>query len=324
MSFVSESVRDKVMKEILQDPQNRICFDCGSKEPKWASPYLGILVCYECAARHRSYGTHISFIRSIDLDKWKKNQLISMQLAGNSYTKERFLQLGIPQIGGLFDYQSELIQKFRGELADKVQCELEKEIPEAAEGKAASKKEEPIAEKSSNKEAIQIPEQQPIEEPVQNEPEKEEIKEDNEEEEEVPNKKEYKIEIEEVDNEIREKYRPVYDKVKNELKDVIITKLLDKVRNYEKIEMNLRKENEILKGNIVYILKKLLVDQRTVNTKLNSKINNQDMNQGNYFDTMGNATRNYKDNKTFENKLNGYIKSLYTRTITSRDTASIE
>lgn len=127
---VPDSVRDSVISEILADPQNRVCFDCGSKEPKWASPYLGILVCYECAARHRSYGTHISFIRSIDLDKWKKNQIVSMKLAGNAYTKERFIQLGVPQIGGIFDYQSELIQKFRGELASKVASALESEMPE--------------------------------------------------------------------------------------------------------------------------------------------------------------------------------------------------
>lgn len=42
---VSNELRDSVMNEIvLADNQNHICFDCGSKEPKWASPYLGIIV----------------------------------------------------------------------------------------------------------------------------------------------------------------------------------------------------------------------------------------------------------------------------------------
>ena len=41
---VSNELRDSVMNEIvLADNQNHICFDCGSKEPKWASPYLGFL-----------------------------------------------------------------------------------------------------------------------------------------------------------------------------------------------------------------------------------------------------------------------------------------
>ncbi|MCQ2820937.1 MAG: hypothetical protein MJ252_27075 [archaeon] len=171
-SFVSESVRDATMKEILSDPQNRQCFDCGSKEPKWASPYLGILVCYECAARHRSYGTHISFIRSIDLDKWKKNQIVSMKLAGNAYAKERFIQLGIQQIGGLFDYQSDLIQKYRGELSERVQLEMEKEIP-MNENKS---KEEQNKTKEENKEIIKssVEEEKPN---IEEETKKEEIKE---------------------------------------------------------------------------------------------------------------------------------------------------
>ena len=60
---VPNEIRDSVMENtILADNQNHLCFDCGSKEPKWASPYLGIIICYECAARHRSYGAHISFV----------------------------------------------------------------------------------------------------------------------------------------------------------------------------------------------------------------------------------------------------------------------
>ena len=121
---VDNEIRDEVMSNILAKPGNQICFDCGSKAPKWSSPYLGIVICYECAAKHRSYGTHISFVRSVDLDKWNRKQLKSLELTGNNYTKERFNDLGVPLIGGTYDYNNSMVLKIRQEIADKVKENL--------------------------------------------------------------------------------------------------------------------------------------------------------------------------------------------------------
>ena len=112
------------MANILAKPPNQVCFDCGSKAPKWSSPYLGIVICYECAAKHRSYGTHISFVRSVDLDKWNRKQLKSLELTGNSFTKERFNDLGVPLIGGNYDYNNSMVLKVRQEIAEKVRESL--------------------------------------------------------------------------------------------------------------------------------------------------------------------------------------------------------
>ena len=122
---VDNEIRDEVMSQILAKPQNQICFDCGSKAPKWSSPYLGIVICYECAAKHRSYGTHISFVRSCDLDKWNRKQLKSLELTGNSFTKERFNELGVPLIGGNYDYNNSMVLKVRQEIAEKVKESLQ-------------------------------------------------------------------------------------------------------------------------------------------------------------------------------------------------------
>ena len=122
--IVDNDIRDEVMENILAKPQNQICFDCGSKAPKWSSPYLGIVICYECAAKHRSYGTHISFVRSVDLDKWNRKQLKSLELTGNSYTKQRFNDLGVPLIGNNFDYNNSLVLKVRQEIEEKVRAFL--------------------------------------------------------------------------------------------------------------------------------------------------------------------------------------------------------
>ena len=47
---------------------NRLCADCGSPDPDWASLNLGILICIECSGVHRQLGVHISKVRSCTLD----------------------------------------------------------------------------------------------------------------------------------------------------------------------------------------------------------------------------------------------------------------
>ena len=124
LEIVKPEIRDEIMKEICSIPSNKSCFDCGSRSPTWASPYLGILICMECAGRHRSYGTHISFIRSINLDKWNKKQLKSLELTGNLYAKKKFEKLGIPKIDSIYDYNSELIFEVRKNIENLVKENL--------------------------------------------------------------------------------------------------------------------------------------------------------------------------------------------------------
>lgn len=146
---VDTKIRDEVMEKILSEQSNNYCFDCGSKAPKWASPYLGIVICYECAAKHRSFGTHISFIRSTNLDKWNRKQLKSLEIAGNAYTKEHFNDMGVPMIGNQFDYNSPLIIKYRQELAELVKEKLTEDDYRPAKKK---KKEEEDNENNSDEE----------------------------------------------------------------------------------------------------------------------------------------------------------------------------
>ena len=127
LEIVKEEIRDEIMKNILSIPSNQSCFDCGSKRPRWASPYLGIILCMECAGRHRGYGTHISFVKSTDLDKWNKKQLKSLELTGNFYMKKQFEKLKIPKINSIYDYNNELIFQIRKDIENLVKDNLKQE-----------------------------------------------------------------------------------------------------------------------------------------------------------------------------------------------------
>ncbi|GAA6059346.1 hypothetical protein JCM10212_003244 [Sporobolomyces blumeae] len=72
--------------EIARDEDalgNGSCADCRDADPKWASWSLGIVICIRCSGIHRSLGTHISRVRSVELDDWNDEQIASMEAVGN-------------------------------------------------------------------------------------------------------------------------------------------------------------------------------------------------------------------------------------------------
>ena len=52
-------------------------------DPDWASINLGVLICIECSGVHRNLGSHISRVRSLDLDEWPPGHLAVMTSIGN-------------------------------------------------------------------------------------------------------------------------------------------------------------------------------------------------------------------------------------------------
>ncbi|TVY92593.1 Uncharacterized protein LAWI1_G003490 [Lachnellula willkommii] len=75
----------QTIKSLLKLECNKTCADCKrNKHPRWASWNLGIFVCIRCSGIHRGMGTHISRVKSVDLDSWTDEQLQSVLKWGNS------------------------------------------------------------------------------------------------------------------------------------------------------------------------------------------------------------------------------------------------
>ncbi|GAC94961.1 potential Arf GTPase-activating protein [Pseudozyma hubeiensis SY62] len=73
----------KLLRSLAKSADNKVCVDCKKNDPRWASWNLGCFLCIRCSGIHRSMGTHISKVKSIDLDIWTPEQMDSVQKWGN-------------------------------------------------------------------------------------------------------------------------------------------------------------------------------------------------------------------------------------------------
>ena len=112
-------------KDILLtiDDENNKCVDCGKENPTKVSVNNGVIICEECAEKHKQLGTMISYVLDIN-DEFDEYLLNYFTLGGNSkfekFVKDENIDTSLPieqkyLTKGIEFYRKNLKQKVQGE-----------------------------------------------------------------------------------------------------------------------------------------------------------------------------------------------------------------
>lgn len=117
--FVPDEVRNSFFRKLRMKSDNRTCFECPARNPTWISLSYGVYLCLECSGEHRRKGVHISFVRSVELDRFSPDQMVQMGLGGNGKAWAHFKthQMGkASESGRAVDYSSKIAVRYKQQL----------------------------------------------------------------------------------------------------------------------------------------------------------------------------------------------------------------
>mmetsp|Transcript_16117 Transcript_16117/g.34827 ORF Transcript_16117/g.34827 Transcript_16117/m.34827 type:complete len:425 (+) Transcript_16117:118-1392(+) len=114
--FVPDDTRNAFFRKLRMKSDNRSCFECNNRNPTWISLTYGVYLCLECSGEHRRKGVHLSFVRSVELDRFTPEQMVQMAVGGNAKAWEHFKQSGMGKTsdtGRAVDYNSKVAQRYK-------------------------------------------------------------------------------------------------------------------------------------------------------------------------------------------------------------------
>lgn len=117
--FVPEDVRNAFFRKLRMKTENRTCFECSARNPTWNSLSFGVYLCLECSGEHRRKGVHISYVRSVELDQFRPDQMVQMALGGNGKAWTYFKQHSMGKTsdtGRAVDYTSKIAVRYKEQL----------------------------------------------------------------------------------------------------------------------------------------------------------------------------------------------------------------
>ena len=112
----------KELIEILKNPENQKCFDCEASPAYWLCVNNAIFLCSKCAGEHRGYGTIISNLKFMMLDKLNEFQIAIMKRGGNDKLNKLLKEYNVDKkkIDKLILYSSKLLEYHRDYLYNKL------------------------------------------------------------------------------------------------------------------------------------------------------------------------------------------------------------
>ena len=115
-------IASKELIEIINKPENQKCFDCETVPAYWLCVNNGIFLCSKCAGEHRGYGTIISNLKFMMLDKLNEFQIAIMKRGGNNKLNKLLQEYKVDKkkIDKLILYSSKLLEYHRDYLYNKL------------------------------------------------------------------------------------------------------------------------------------------------------------------------------------------------------------
>jgi len=115
---MGEKQQEMLFKRLLSKNENSTCADCKSKGAAWASLDFGVFVCIQCSGVHRSFGMHVTRIRSTKLDSWIVGDYKVLETVGNAianlYWEHSFKNRSFTPLNSDEERTSYIRAKYRG------------------------------------------------------------------------------------------------------------------------------------------------------------------------------------------------------------------